>query len=483
MRLLCLATVASFLGGTVALAQPNPEPKDGKVVVPITLHPTAAPKPLSRYYLTPQYIDMQPGNRVPTFMKAFMEQQYFFGKEPSEQRDKWNQLPLADLPVDDIKKSGCVGGLMYRKSFQDPTEGAGRPLSDVDEAARLTTTDWQVWFNIRRDGIGTLLPEVQKMRDLASVLKVRMRYEVKTGDFEKAAYSARTFYGLSSALAEHPTLICLLVGIAIESIGLGVVEEMIQQPGCPNLYWSLTEMPADVFSSRTASQGERVILQAHFKDLTGETVLSEAALQTTAESIDLILATSEGVKQGDPKPSVRFAELAKDEKKVAAFRKDLIAAGRKAEAVNQFPPLQVVLAHNLLRYDILLDEFYRVMQLPHPEAIKLAAEAETKLKEEADAVLARGLLPTITKVKTAHTRIQQRVAYLRVIEAVRLHAHENGGKLPEKLADIKLPLPNDPVTGKGFEYGVKDGVATLTGGNPNPELAATNRVYELRLRK
>lgn len=481
MRLLCLATVVSCLGG-VALAQPSQEPKDGKLVIPITITPAAAPKPLSRYYLTPQYTDTQPGNRVPGFMKAFAEQRNFFAKEPSEQREKWNQMPLADLPLDDIKASGCVGGLAYRKTPHAFTEGAGRPLGDVDEAARLLTSDWQIWFNLRLNGVGTLLPEVQGMRELASVLKVRMRYEIRTGDFEKAAYSARTFYGLASSFETHPTLIALLVGIAIETIGLNAVEEMIQQPGCPNLYWSLTELPAEVFNSRTPAQGERVIIQAHFKELAGEEVLSEAAVKKMADTIDMILAIAdEGGKKG-PKPSERFAELAKDEKKLAAFRKELIAAGRKADAVNQFPPLQVVLAHNLLRYDILLDEFYSVMQLPHPEAMKQATEAKAKLDEEADALLAKGLLPTITKVKGAHTRIQQRVAYLRVIEAVRLHAHENGGKLPEKLADIKLPLPKDPVTGKEFEYSVKGDVATLTGGSPEVGSPVT-RVYEIRLKK
>jgi hypothetical protein len=353
----------------------------------------------------------------------------------------------------------------------------------VDEAARLLSSDWQIWFNVRRDGVATLLPEVQKMRELASVLKVRMRYEIKAGEFDKAAYSARTFYGLASSFETHPTLIALLVGIAIEIIGLNAVEEMIAQPGCPNLYWSLTEIPADVFSSRLASQGERVIIHAHFKPLTDNTVLSDTDATKMAEAIDQILVMAEGVKKGEPKPSVRFAKLAADEKKVAEFRQELIAAGRKAEAVNRFTPLQVVMAQNLLRYDILLDEFYRVMQLPHQDAMKMSAEAEARLKEETDAVLARGLLPTITRVRSAMTRIQQRVAYLRVIEAVRLHAHENGGTLPDKLADIKLPLPLDPVTEEAFRYSVTDGVATLTGGNPNPDLPATNRVYELRVKK
>jgi hypothetical protein len=351
----------------------------------------------------------------------------------------------------------------------------------VDEGARLLTSDWQVWFNVRRDGIGTLLPEVQGMRELARVLKVRMRYEVKTGDFEKAAYTAATFYGLANSFEQHPTLIGMLVGIAIDAVGLGVVEEMIQQPGCPNLYWSLTERPAEGFSPRKAAQGERVIIHAHFKPLTGDEVLSEAELQKMTAVIDPIAKLSQGGEGGDkrPVPSVRFAELAKDEKKVTEFRKELVAVGRKAEAVAKFPPLQVVLAHNLLRYQILLDEMSAVFQVPHAEAMKLATALEAKLKADPDAVLARELLPSVTKVRSALTRQQQRVACLRVIEAIRLHAHENGGKLPEKLADIKLPLPKDPATGKEFEYGVSGEVATLTPGNAEP----LTRVYEIRLKK
>ncbi|MCU0704650.1 MAG: hypothetical protein MUF18_11795 [Fimbriiglobus sp.] len=480
MRLLCLAMVLSLIGG-IALAQPITYPKDGKLIIPITITPTAAPKPLSRYYLTPQYLDMQPGNSVPTFMKAFAEQRNFFSKEPSDQREKWNQMPLADLPLAEIKASGCVGGLAYRKNFHDPNEGVGRPLSDVDEGARLLTSDWQMWFNIRRDGIGTLLPEVQQMRELATVLKVRMRYEVKAGDFEKAAYSAATFYGLANSFEQHPTLIGMLVGIAIDGIGLGVVEEMIQQPGCPNLYWSLTERPAEGFSPRKAAQGERVIIHAHFKPLTGDEPLTEEELQKMTAVIDPIAKLARGEEGEDkrPVPSVRFAELAKDEKKLAEFRKELTTAGRKPEAVAKFPPLQVVLAHNLLRYQILLDEMSAVFQLPHTEAMKLGTAVEAKLKADADAVLAKELLPSVSKVRSALTRQQQRVAYLRVIEAIRLHAHENGGKLPEKLADIQLPLPLDPATGKAFEYSVKGDVATLSPGNADP----LTRVYEIRLRK
>ena len=146
---------------STANAQPNPEPKDGKVMIPLTLSPTALPKPLSRFYLTPQYKEMQPGNRVSGYMKAYMEQQSFFSKDPVMLRETWNQMKLEDLPLDEMKKSpfANLGGLAYREGKETifltdkrlidfaPT---GRPLSDVDEASRLLTSDWQVWFNIRR---------------------------------------------------------------------------------------------------------------------------------------------------------------------------------------------------------------------------------------------------------------------------------------------------------------------------------------------
>ena len=86
------------------------------------------------------------------------------------------------------------------------------------------------------------------------------------------------------------------------------------------------------------------------------------------------------------------------------------------------------------------------------------------------------------KVTTVQAKLDQRVASLMTIEALRLHAAENGGKLPEKLADIKVTVPNDPVNGKPFTYTVKEGVATLTGKNPTG-MDSDNRVYELKLRK
>jgi hypothetical protein len=50
-------------------------------------------------------------------------------------------------------------------------------------------------------------------------------------------------------------------------------------------------------------------------------------------------------------------------------------------------------------------------------------------------------------------RADRIIALLRIFEALRLKAASHEGKLPDSLAGItEVPIPNDPVTGKAFEY-------------------------------
>jgi hypothetical protein len=470
------------------------EPKDGKLTIPLTLHPAGVKQPLSRYYLTPQYEEMKPGNRVPTFMRAYMEQDNFYSRDLREKRDHLADLVLEDL-VAQIKNNGelggamMIGGLAYRKLDRDQLfYSRGRPLGDVDEGARQLSADWQIWFNIREDGIGTLLPEVQKMREHATLLKIRMRYELGTGDFDKAIYTARTFYGLSSSFESHPTLIGLLVGIAIQSIGLDGVEEMIQQPNCPNLYWSLTEIPAAVLNSRMAHGGERILSDTMFKPFTDATgpmpeteIYRLLKLYDVAGSMTEFMNTS-GVSR--LKYNLDAPIRSTDAKKVAAARKLLIDTGTKADYVKSFTDLQAIVTADIRKYELLLDEVLITGSLPFPDAMKVGTAAEKRMKDEGGPI-AQFFIPTNRKVVAALARVQQRVAYLRVVEAVRLYAHEHGGQLPAKLADCTVPIPLDPTTLKPFEYAVRDGVATLSGGIASfqPVDPRANRHYEIRVKK
>ncbi len=79
------------------------------------------------------------------------------------------------------------------------------------------------------------------------------------------------------------------------------------------------------------------------------------------------------------------------------------------------------------------------------------------------------LLPATNAIHRARGRLEQRIALLRHVEALRLYAAEHNGTLPAKLSDVAVPLLDDPFTGKPFRYEVKGGTAHLRGSHPSGE--------------
>jgi hypothetical protein len=81
----------------------------------------------------------------------------------------------------------------------------------------------------------------------------------------------------------------------------------------------------------------------------------------------------------------------------------------------------------------------------------------------------------------AELRIDRRVAALRVIEAIRIHAAAHDGALAESLDRItEVPVPEDPATGKPFEYHRDGNSATLFG--PKAGLPPTWPSYRITIR-
>ena len=63
-------------------------------------------------------------------------------------------------------------------------------------------------------------------------------------------------------------------------------------------------------------------------------------------------------------------------------------------------------------------------------------------------------------------KLDQRIALLRHVEALRMYAAEHDGALPAKLSDVSVPLPDDPFTGKPFHYEQTGGTAHIRGTPP-----------------
>ncbi len=470
---------ALLLLAPMAVAQPLPEAKDGKLTVPLELTPAAARKPLSDFYLEAGYGERQPGDKLSGFLKCFMEQDNFYAKNHQEKIERWRTMPLDELPADVREQAGIASGVAYKESKYTTMMGF------ADQAARYSRTEWNEYFNLRKDAVYFLLPEVQKLRQLGTVLHLRLRGEIKAGEFEKAVVTVRSLFGLARMLETHPTLIGNLVGIAVASLAVNGLEEMVARPGCPNLYWSFADLPTPFLSIREGLGGERVFVSATFgKAIPSDRAMTDADVNAAVQLVTEVIAMGADKPNPFDKPGLKYAALTANDKLLEGVREKLIKAGTSADVVKAMPKMQLALLADVQRYDVTRDELFKWMNRPHAEALAGLKEREevTRLEKQAGWVIAPFFLPSTQKVKTAQAKLDQRLAYLMAIEAVRLHAAENGGKLPEKLADVKVTVPNDPVSGKPFGYTVKDGVATLTGTNPTGG-EVDNRVYELKLRK
>src|SRR5262249_1484455 len=257
-----------------------------ETVIRLTVQPAAAPRPALRYQLLPELRELNPGNPIQNYLKCFMEQQtFFFGKEAEERRDKMLNMPLKELPAKELQDYG------------------GAALTQADWAARLDKPDWQILLRVKTDGVNLLLPDIQQLRRLAWALKVRFRAEVALGHFDDAIRTAKTMFALSRHTGDHPTLIGDLVGIAVGYMTISPLAEMLEQPGSPNLYWALTNLPTPFISLETGMQGERASILAEFRDLNDTAPMNEEQIKKFIAHTDILIkVTGEGQpsKPGSP---------------------------------------------------------------------------------------------------------------------------------------------------------------------------------------
>ena len=273
-----------------------------------------------------------------------------------------------------------------------------------------------------------------------------------------------TGFGLARHVADQPSLACAFVGVAIASMMEARLEELIQQPNAPNLYWAISDLPTPFIDLHKPMQGERVRDYGNFPGV------AEAATDLNAKP----WTTEQVLKGANLRPLFEMdhgsALSPADTAALAVYvvsrhesaKKRLIKQGRPKELVDAMPQLQVAMLDSFRQYDQLFDDAMKCQTLPYWEALPLLKEADKRRIVALDqAILHNGgpaipiyalLLPTLSKAIVIRVCNDRRIAALRCIEAIRLYAAHDG-KLPPSLEEIKdAPAPIDPVTGKSFDY-------------------------------
>lgn len=440
----------------------------------VTISPAAAPVPALRYRLFPAVTERKEGNAVPMYLRFVHERTDAWKKELREKPAEWSKLALDKLPLAEVK------------SF---LEGHRYNLRQLELGARRKTADWSYTLD---DGnpVNLMLSDTQEMRAWPPMLALQARVAIREGRYADAVRTLETGFSFSQQISEAPLLISGLVGLRSANEIADVLPDLSERPGAPNLYWALAVIPRPLIDLRRADEVELKLLEMQYPDLADvdrprSAAEWDAALKRVRAESERI--SKEAKEAKPPTPGTTSADPAAKSPDLAAARKYLADVAGVAKArLDKMTPAEVLLRYAAALQRELSDEVTKGAYLPYHKARAVMDAAEKRLKAAPDTEagrLSRSFLPALIRVRVAQVRVERKLAALRAIEALRMHAAAKG-QLPDKLEDVTVvPVPDDPGTGRPFEYVREGGTATLSSRLPGEPLETSGLRYRVTLRK
>ena len=444
-----------------------------------TVSAAKEPNPALRYRFIAPLAERTSGNASVFYKRAIITflEQYRSETEVSE----WNDLPLEKLPLDEVRKF-----IAQRQSIYD----------DVKSAAACDTCDWGIRFqDLRgRSVIEVRLGEFQLTRALARLLRLKARLEIAEKRFDDAITTLGQSYQLSIDLATAPMIIGNLIGIAVTSITNETVGELLTVDGAPNLYWALRALPDPLVDIRAAAQLESTMALRIFPFLQD----ADTAQRSADEWNQLLTAAVELTAEAGNRSNLggRAKLLAMMQKNYPIAKRELIAAGYDSQRIEQMPVGQVIAIYARICHDHVSSESLKWIMVPFAQGYERQKTAYRELTEQGYLAANQASFPThdpllinselnyvATQFFQASNRQRSMVAGLATVEAIRLHAAANAGKLPGSLEAITVvPVPLNPSTGKSSLYRVVDNRADLLIPPTDAGQEYSGRRYLLRIR-
>jgi hypothetical protein len=421
----------------------QPQPAEPAPVIKLTVRAISGQPQALRYQLLPDALSRTPGNAAPLWLRAGQaaaQHQPFM----TEKEYHWTSLdtPLKELPRKEVHQ------------FLDRYKVA---LETADLAAQRQRCDWDLPPLNAQEFQSLVLPEVQHFRQIANLLSLQARLQIVEGHFDKAIHTLQTGFTLGKHVGEGHALIHALVGLAITTIMAGRVEELLQEPSAPNLYWALTILQPDILDLRKPVQGEMGYLYSMFPPLRDADAKDLTPQQAQSLIDDAVLAATRLTGAKTPSSQERLMIAGQVALLYPEAKRALIAQGRTPAQVEAMPTVQVVAIHVQRQFNEMRDDLLKWTYVPYWQGRAGLERAEKRYGRSSSPRSIQGALiglvvPAFLKTYDAYGRTQRTIAGLRCAEAIRLHAALHGGKLPQALSDITdVPLPLDPITGKGFD--------------------------------
>ena len=431
----------------------------------IVLHPAAEPCPALKYQLLPPFLERRPGNAAVWWNRLPAERMQYLAASSKEFMDTGRFTVWMDMPIGSPREKA------YReKELSDVVNliHDGAVFSDMARAAQFESCDWEQPI---REGnfIAILIPEIQHARAYSRLLSAKAHLEIAEGKYDEAVKTLQIGYTQARHVAQSQTLVSGLVGLTIAGVMSYQVQQFVQQPDAPNLYWALSTLPRPLVDLRPGGEAESNILYLQFpelRDLDKKKLAPDEWRELLKRIVGDVLQFSDNrafPRSGDVSAMIAVAGL----QGYPRAKQYLIEKGRTAAEVEAMPVAQVILLYTVQIYNEASDEHFKWFFLPGAEAGRGQELAErhfdATVRGKEIIPVASLLLPASRWAKEAETRCEWTVAVLRIFEAMRLYAAAHDGQWPDRLSDVtEVPIPKNPYDGEPFIYHREANKAVLT---------------------
>lgn len=460
-NLLLFVTSLMFAGLEIVHAQTlvspalqSPKPEQPAPPNVLRLFPMDQPDPLLRYRLWPA-----PEKRLTENPAAIVSRAVILSLQPSleirtefdERFQEWAEMPIEDLPQSEVRRV-----LSSRLSA----------LNELQRAENLMSLEYNVQLDhlSASEMIRTLLPELQEMRQLGRMLKLRARLAIAEKRWDDVIDDCRLGFRLAE-VAGHSTdfLVGRLVGFATSSMMMDVVEEAIQHPGCPNLYWALAGLPEHrLFETRESIEYESVLMSRIFEDSDplpdypiGEAAARERIRKLAAQA-NMTMFYGWGKGQNGSESSQLLSGMYVVMMSEPA--RDLLAGTPEwGERARELSASEAVLRATQLKLSRTRDRWVAWSLLPPELWDEYKAERDAAFNVNPSSLdlmesLVNMLTPAVNAARLAGRRTHQQRNWLLTVEAIRIHAAREG-ELPSTIENLRpVPAWQDAISAKTFGY-------------------------------
>lgn len=468
----CIITVLG-LSPSISTIRGAEENTDKKIdLKTLSLIPAAEPVPALSYRLLPRFTDQKTGNAALFYYAATGFYPDGNKEDISEKIGKWRDLPFEKLNREEVKD--------VLSSFSDC-------FHQIKLATQRNYCQWEMPIE---EGYSMQMPKLATFRKIIFALQIKIRMEVADGHIDKAMELIQQGMYMGRCIAEGPTLVQSLVGIAIEAVMLDEIESLMQRSGSPNFYWALTSLPDPLVDLHTSIQCEHEIIFIEFsqlKEIENEIMSPAQALIMISDLINKVqLLIDQDITE------IPFKNILPAAWVMAHYsdaKKYLLNKGFSQERIDTMPAAQVVLIYQKQQYMEIADNSFKWLEIPYYQSQAYIKKNE---QEFYNSFASEGLkanifclfMPALDRILFIQTRLERDIAMLRTIEAIRMFAANHSGEVPESLADITMvPIPVDPVTGREFIYSKIDKINARLEAPASSDRSDKTPVYELSIKK